>query len=73
MPRMDGFTLLNAIRKNENVNVKNLPVLLFSSLMSEDVMSRAGLMKVDGHVLKPDIYKLVERVSEIYEKSGSPE
>ncbi|MDR1048745.1 MAG: response regulator, partial [Synergistaceae bacterium] len=71
MPRMDGFTLLNAIRKDENV--KNLPVLLFSSLMSEDVMSRAGLMKVDGHVLKPDIYKLVERVSEIYEKTGSPE
>ncbi|GHS94170.1 histidine kinase [Synergistales bacterium] len=64
MPRMDGITLLERIRND--TEIKDLPVILFSSITTEDIMSRVGNTKASGYVMKPDIYKLVEKVYEVY-------
>ena len=67
MPRMDGLTLLGHVRKDPDTT--GIPVILFSSIMAEDVVARAGNMKVSAHVLKPDIYRLVECVADIYNEN----
>ena len=42
-----------------------MPVILFSSIMVKDLLDRAESLKI-VHVLKPDVYKLVEGVVKIY-------
>ena len=42
-----------------------MPVILFSSIMVKELLDRAEKLKIT-HVLKPDVYKLVEAVMRIY-------
>ncbi len=63
MPLLDGLSLVETLRQDERA--ADLPVILFSSIMVKDLLDRAESLKI-VHVLKPDVYKLVEEVMKIY-------
>ena len=44
-----------------------MPAILFSSIMVKDLLARAEQLNIH-HVLKPDVYKLVEAVLDIYQQ-----
>lgn len=58
MPRMDGMHLVKRLRERE-IYVK-LPVIMFSSIMSEENRRKALLVGADDTVTKPEIGTLVE-------------
>lgn len=69
MPEMDGHELTRRI-KGDAV-LKKLPVLLFSSLIS-DVVREAGIKSgADGQLSKPDLPELVRRVKNLIDKYAS--
>ena len=63
MPLLDGVSLVETLR--EDPRTENMPVILFSSIMVKDLLNRAESLNI-VHVLKPDVYKLVESVMKIY-------
>ncbi len=63
MPMLDGLSLVESIRADNRT--AGIPVILFSSIMVKDLLDRAEQFRV-VHVMKPDIYKLVEEVVRIY-------
>ena len=63
MPLLDGVSLVETLR--EDPRTENMPVILFSSIMVKDLLNRAEALNI-VHVLKPDVYKLVESVMKIY-------
>ena len=65
MPMLDGVSLVEDMRKDARTN--DMPVILFSSIMVKDVLDRAEQLRII-HVLKPDIYKLVEEVTSLYKE-----
>ncbi|MGL5973046.1 MAG: chemotaxis protein CheV [Oscillospiraceae bacterium] len=65
MPRMDGHRLTKLIKGDENL--KKIPVLIFSSLISEDLYIRGRDLGADDHLAKPEIGKLVEKIDYILE------
>ncbi len=58
MPRMDGLHLTSLIRKESALN--DTPVLIFSSLASEDNKRKWKDLGANGILTKPDLPKLVE-------------
>jgi len=63
MPLLDGLSLVETLRND--LRTENMPVILFSSIMVKELLDRAEKLKIT-HVLKPDVYKLVEAVMRIY-------
>ena len=63
MPLLDGLSLVETLRQDSKT--QDMPVILFSSIMVKDLLDRAESLKII-HVLKPDVYKLVECVMKIY-------
>jgi two-component system, chemotaxis family, chemotaxis protein CheV len=58
MPKMDGLHLTALVRKEETL--RDLPVLLFSSLASEDNKRKWRDLGANDIVTKPDLPNLVE-------------
>lgn len=63
MPRMDGYTLTRRIK--EDPVLKVLPVILFSSLISDSVLHKGKAVMADAQVTKPEFHGLTERVIEL--------
>ncbi len=60
MPRLDGFHLCSLIRAD--AKLRELPVLLFSSMIN-DAQRRKGLeVGATGQITKPEITLLVQRL-----------
>jgi two-component system chemotaxis response regulator CheV len=66
MPQMDGFTLTKNIR--ENPVLKDLPVILFSSLISKDNEKKGQQVGATAQVSKPRWDELAESLIEILER-----
>ncbi|MEJ8553836.1 chemotaxis protein [Tepidibacter sp. Z1-5] len=63
MPQMDGHTLTRKIK--EHKILKSLPVIIFSSLITEDLMHKGESVGADGQMSKPEIGKLVNLIDEL--------
>ena len=63
MPRLDGLTLTRRIK--ENVETKNIPVIVFSSIMANDIKNKAASVGANYQVTKPEINQLVECVVKV--------
>jgi len=50
MPHMDGFQLLENIRKNENL--KHTPVIIISSIEDDKQQNKANILGVDRYIVK---------------------
>ncbi len=67
MPEMDGHTLTRMIK--DDPTLKKLPVILFSSLISEVVRQRGVEAGADDQIAKPDLPQLTERAGILIRKS----
>jgi len=66
MPRMDGFRLLKLIKENDKLN--HLPVVIFSSLINEDIKRKGETLGADAQLSKPEIGNLVTEVDALIKR-----
>lgn len=66
MPQMDGYRLIKLIR--EERNLKHLPVIIFSSILSDEMVLRGKNCGADAQLSKPEIGRLVSVVRELFGK-----
>lgn len=57
MPQMDGHRLIKLVRDTEGL--KQLPIVIFSSLINDDMKRKGDLLGADAQISKPEIGKLV--------------
>ena len=58
MPKMDGHRLLKLIREDEKL--RGIPVILFSSLINEEMRSKGEALGATGQIAKPEMNELVD-------------
>ena len=58
MPKMDGHRLLKLIRDDEKL--RGIPVILFSSLINEEMRSKGEALGASGQIAKPEMNELVD-------------
>ncbi len=63
MPRLDGLALTRRLK--ENPATKDLPIIVFSSIMAEDIKVKAASVGARYQITKPEIAQLVEYVVQI--------
>ena len=62
MPQMDGLTLTRKIKEHDIL--KKLPVILFSSLITDDLKHKGASVGADAQLSKPEIGELVTCIDE---------
>lgn len=67
MPRMDGYTLTRRIK--ENAETAALPVILFSSLITDELRHKGESVGADAQISKPDFNHLADIASDLIEKA----
>lgn len=60
MPQMDGHALTKSIKTNSNL--AKLPVVIFSSLITDDLRHKGDLVGAEDQVSKPEITELVLKI-----------
>lgn len=63
MPIMDGHHLTKLIK--ENSTTKNIPVVIFSSLVNEDMRRKGEALGADAQLSKPEIGNLVREIDKL--------
>jgi two-component system chemotaxis response regulator CheV len=63
MPMMDGHRLTKLIKSDEAT--KHIPVVIFSSLVNEDMKRKGKALGVDAQISKPEVGDLVKGVEEL--------
>jgi two-component system chemotaxis response regulator CheV len=63
MPQLDGLALTRRIKENEAT--KDLPIIVFSSIMAEDIKAKAASVGAKYQITKPEISQLVEYVVKV--------
>jgi two-component system chemotaxis response regulator CheV len=63
MPQMDGLTLTRKIK--EDVVLRKLPVVIFSSLITEELRHKGESVKADAQLSKPEISELVDTIDKL--------
>jgi len=58
MPVMDGLTLCRQVKSNSDL--KNIYVVMFSSLINDQMIDRCNRIKADNCVSKPEINQLIK-------------
>jgi two-component system chemotaxis response regulator CheV len=67
MPKMDGLTLTRRLK--EDPNLSRIPVIVFSSVMAEDIKRKAQSIGADAQITKPEMHRLLETVVELLGKN----
>ncbi|MDO5484493.1 MAG: response regulator, partial [Desulfovibrionaceae bacterium] len=68
MPVMDGFNLTSRI-KNDDM-LKQLPVLIFSSLITDKLRHKGESVGADGQISKPEVGQLAKRAAALIKAKG---
>lgn len=63
MPQMDGHRLLKLIRESDRL--KDVPVVLFSSLINEEMRLKGDALGASGQISKPEINQLIQMVDKL--------
>ncbi|MBF0321147.1 MAG: chemotaxis protein CheV [Nitrospirae bacterium] len=66
MPKLDGFTLTKRIK--EDKALQKLPVILYSSIITDDLIHKGKSVGADCQVCKPDMDKMAEFAIQLIEK-----
>ena len=67
MPRMDGHRLTKLVK--DDPDLKKIPVVIFSSLINEEMRIKGKQLGADEQLSKPEIGHLVEVIDELLEKN----
>lgn len=68
MPMMDGHRLTKLIKTDDVL--KELPVIIFSSLINDEMYRKGVSLGADAQITKPEIGRLVELIDELIEKKS---
>ncbi|MCX6147154.1 MAG: chemotaxis protein [Candidatus Kapabacteria bacterium] len=60
MPNLDGYTLTKKIKSDKNLS--GLPVVIFSSLVNDEISHKGKAVGADAQLSKPEIGELLETV-----------
>ena len=63
MPQMDGHRLLKLIREDDIL--ANVPVILFSSLINEEMRRKGDNLGANGQISKPEIGQLIDLLDKL--------
>ncbi len=63
MPQMDGHRLLKLVRDTEGL--RHIPVVIFSSLINDDMKRKGELLGASAQMTKPEIGKLVKILDDL--------
>ena len=63
MPQMDGHHLTKLIKTDEQL--KNIPVIIFSSLINEQMRAKGELLGANAQLSKPEIGQLVGEIDKL--------
>jgi two-component system chemotaxis response regulator CheV len=63
MPRMDGHHLTKLIKDDEEMS--HIPVIIFSSLVNDQMRMKGRALGADAQLSKPEIGKLVEEMDRL--------
>lgn len=63
MPQMDGHRLLKLVR--ENPRLQDVPLILFSSLINEEMRRKGKELGASGQISKPEINQLIALLDEM--------
>ncbi|GHS87755.1 histidine kinase [Synergistales bacterium] len=63
MPNLDGLALTRRLKENDRT--KDLPVIVFSSIMAQDIKAKAASVGARYQITKPEISQLVEYVVKV--------
>ncbi|MDD3917919.1 MAG: response regulator, partial [Synergistaceae bacterium] len=73
MPRLDGLALVRRVK--EHNDLKKIPIVVFSSIMAQDIKVKAASVGAEAQITKPEIPDMVEHVCRLLlankEKKGS--
>lgn len=64
MPQMDGHTLTRKIKEHRVLN--RLPVTIFSSLITNDLLHKGKAVGADAQFSKPEVEKLIQWIDKLY-------
>ena len=68
MPKMDGHRLTKLVMEDEEL--KHIPIVIFSSLIDEEMRRKGKAVGADEQLSKPEIGHLVEILDYLLEKRG---
>jgi len=71
MPRLDGLSLTRRLKENDLT--KNLPIIVFSSIMTQDIKMKAASVGARYQITKPEISQLVEYVAKVLQEKQEAE
>jgi len=63
MPQMDGHHLTDRIKKD--LRLKDIPVVIFSSLITDDLYHKGESVGADAQVSKPEIVTLIAQIDQL--------
>jgi two-component system, chemotaxis family, chemotaxis protein CheV len=63
MPQMDGHRLTKLVK--EHKDLKKLPVIIFSSLITDDLRHKGDVVGAEDQISKPEINELILRVDQL--------
>lgn len=63
MPQMDGHRLLKLVK--EHPVYKNIPVIIFSSLINEDMRRKGEVLGADGQMSKSQMGEFIQKLDEL--------
>ncbi len=63
MPRMDGHHLTKLIKSDDKM--KDIPVIIFSSMISEELIVKGKSLGADAQITKPQIGRLVGEIDKL--------
>ena len=66
MPLMDGHRLTKLIKEDDDL--KHIPVIIFSSLVNEEMRRKGEMLGADAQLTKPEIGKLVSAIDNLMDK-----
>ena len=69
MPQMDGHRLTKLVK--ENNRFRGIPLIIFSSLISEEMRRKGRDLGADEQLTKPEIGHLVDVMDHLLERQAS--
>jgi two-component system chemotaxis response regulator CheV len=66
MPKMDGHRLTKLVKGDDTM--KHIPVILFSSLINDELRRKGESLGADAQLTKPEIGQLVEAIDMLVDK-----
>jgi FixJ family two-component response regulator len=76
MPKLSGMNLRNKIHENEDVRLKTIPYLFFTTSAEQDAVVDAYSKSIQGFFIKPsrfqDLKSVIKTIVEYWQKCESP-